>query len=194
MKLPTFEEMSPAVEWNELARKICKRNEENKITDKQVLDEIDESEEDYDEEETPVQSNESATDEDAEMMPVKPREQPTKKPIAPTKAPKEKSTAKPKTTPSAPPAIVDSNNENNESEADDDYNYNESEENDDDDEDREDESIKAADKPEQKNKNILIDGIEVIKETIRDTHIFGKKWKAHRVCLSHLMSCFRWWR
>lgn len=180
MKPPTFEEMSPAVEWNELARKICKRNEENKITDKQVLDEIDESEEDYDEEETPVQSNESATDEDAEMMPVKPREQPTKKPIASTKAPKAKSTAKPKTTPSAPPAIVDSNNENNESEADDDYNYHESEENDDDDEDREDESIKAADKPEQKNKNILLDGIKVIKEI--DTRIFGKQWEAYRVC------------
>lgn len=191
MNPTSSEEISPAVEWNEVARKICKTNEENKITDKQVLDEIDESEEDYDEEETPEQSNESVTEEDAEMMPVKPREQPTKKPIS-TKAPREKSTAKPKTTSSAPPAIVDSNNENNESEADDDYNYNESEENDDDDEDREDESIKAADKPEQKNKNILMDGIKVIKEI--DTRIFGKKWKAFRVCLLHLMFHFRWGR
>ena len=167
MKAHFFEEMSPAIEWNELARKICKRNEENKLTNQQVLDEIDDSEDDYDEEETSEQSNESNTSENSDVVSDK-KEETTKKPVTSTKAPKEKSTAKPKSTTSAPPSVVDSNNENDESEADEDYNY--SEEDDDDDEDREDESILPVEKPDQKNK-ILLDGIKVIKEF--DSRIFG---------------------
>lgn len=169
MKSAFFEEISPAGEWNDLARKICKRHEENKLINQQVLDEIDESEEDYDDEEVTENSNESVTEENAEMLPQKPKEQTTKKPVSSTKAPKEKSTAKPKTT-SAPPAVVDSDNENDESEADDDYDYSED---DDDNEDRENEIIISVDKPDQRSKDILMNGIKVIKEV--ENRIFGKR-------------------
>lgn len=169
MKVAFFDEKSPAIEWNELARKICKRAEENKLTNQQVLDEIDESEEDYDEDdETTESSNESVSESNAELVPPEPKEKTTKKPISSTKAPKEKSTAKPKATTSVPPSVIDSNNENDESEADDDYDYSNEL---DDDEDREDESIKSDDKTSEKNK-ILFEGIKVIKEI--DTRIFGK--------------------
>lgn len=168
MKANFFEEMSPAIEWNELARKICKRNEEFKLNNQQVLDEIDESEEDYDEG-TSEQSSESDTSESSDdTAPEKKKEEVTKKPVASTKAPKEKSTAKPKSTTSAPPSIVDSNNENDESEADDDYDYGN-----DDDEDREDESILPVETNKiDKSKSILLDGIKVIKDF--DDRIFGK--------------------
>lgn len=159
--------MSPAVEWSELARTICKRNEENKLNNQQVLDMIDESEEDYDEEETPEQSNEN--DENSEVLPVQPKEETTKKPVPVTKAPKVKSTAKPKSTTAAPPSVVDSDNENDESEADENYDYSEE---DDDDEDREDETISRVEDPVMKKNNILLDGIKVIKEI--DNRIFGK--------------------
>lgn len=139
MKVAVFEQPSPAQEWNELARKICKRNEENKLNNQEVLDEIDESEEEYDDEEPTDVSIEGADHNDAEIV----REKTTKKPVTSTKVPKEKSTAKPKVTTSAPPSVVDSNNENDESEADDDYNYD-----DDDDEDREDERT-------DKDKNVI---------------------------------------
>lgn len=167
MKSTFFEEMSPTIEWNDLARKICKRNEENKLTNQQVLDEIDETEEDYDEDDTTEQSNESVTDENSEIVHTQAKvEKTTKKPILSTKAPKEKSTAKPKSTTSQPPAVIDSNNENDESEADENYDYSEE------DEDKEDESIVRDEKPDQKNKNILLDGIKVIKEF--DSRIFGE--------------------
>lgn len=166
LKSSFFEEMTPAIEWNDLARKICKRNEENKLNNQEVLDEIDDSEEDYDEEETTEKSNESISNENSEVIKSEKKEETTKKPVTSTKAPKEKSTAKPKSTTYAAPSVVDSNNENDESEADDDYAYD-----DDDDEDREDESITSAEKPDQ-NKNILLDGIKVIKEF--DSRIFGK--------------------
>lgn len=171
MKAAFFEERSPAIEWNELARKICKRNEENKLNNQEVLDEIDETEEDYDDEENSENSNETATDANSELVPKDPKdvkEKTTKKPVSSTKAPKEKSTAKPKATTSVPPSVIDSNNENDESEADDNYDYSDEI---DDDEDREDESIKSDDKPDEKNK-ILLDGIKVIKEI--DSRIFGK--------------------
>jgi hypothetical protein len=148
MKATFFEEMSPAIEWNELARKICRRNEENKLNNEQVLDDIDETEDDYDED-----------DESQDLLDIEKAS--TKKPLPSTKAPKEKPTAKPKATSSVPPSIVDSNNENDESEADEDY-YNEDE-----DEDSEDESI--AEKPD---KNILLDGIQVIKKV--ENRIFGE--------------------
>lgn len=166
MKATFFEEMSPAIEWNELARKICKRDEENKLTDKEVLDEIDESEEDYDDEEETSDSNNEDNSEDIDLPETK--EATTKKTILSTKAPKGKSTAKPKTTTSVPPFVVDSDNENDESAADENYDYNED---DDDDEDREDESIGRAEKPE-KNKKILMDGIEVIKKV--ENSVFGE--------------------
>lgn len=163
MQVAVFDQVSPAQEWNELASKICKRNEENKLNNQEVLDEIDESEdEDYDEEDNTENSVEGADNEDAELISDK-KEKTSKKPISSTKAPKEKSTAKPKITTSAPPTIVDSNNENDESEADDDYNY------DDEDEDREDESI-TGDK--QDAKTILADGINVIQDV--DNRIFGE--------------------
>lgn len=166
MKATFFEERSPAVEWNELARKICKRNEENKLNNQEVLDEIDESEEEYDDEEDTVISKETVTESNSELVPPEPKEKITKKPLSSTKAPREKSTAKPKATTSVPPSVIDSNNENDESEADENYDYSDEIE---DDEDREDESIKSD--PEEKNK-ILLDGIKVIKEI--DSRIFGK--------------------
>jgi hypothetical protein len=165
MKSTFFEEMSPALEWNELARKICKRNEENKLVDQEVLDDIvDEDEEEYDDD-----TSDEDQEEGAEMIPVNPKEKekPSKKPTPSTKAPKEKSTAKPKTTTSMPPAVIDSENENDESEADDDYNYSEEDE---DQEDREDEAI--IEKTE-KNKDVLVDGITAIKEVV-DNGLFGK--------------------
>lgn len=175
MQSTFFEEVSPAIEWNELARKICKRNEENKLTNQQVLDEIDESEEDYDNEDDVLeQSSEKVANENAELIPVKPKEETSKKPIVPTKAPKEKSTAKPKTT-STTPTVVDSIDENDESESDDDYDYTpEDLDEDSDEDDREDESITGdVEKAEKsKSKNILLDGIKVIKDI--DNRIFGK--------------------
>lgn len=165
MKATFFEEMSPAIEWNELARKICRRNEENKLNDKQVLDDIDETEDDYDED----ADNDDDGDDDSDIQEedsIKEKVS-TKKPIVPSKAPKEKPTAKPKATSSVAPSVVDSNNENDESAADDDYDYNEEDE-DDEDEDREDESI-----TEKPDKNILLDGIQVIKKV--ENRIFGKK-------------------
>jgi hypothetical protein len=166
MKATFFEEMSPVIEWNELARKICKRNEENKITDKQVLDEINDAEDDdYDEDE----QDDGQSDEDDDIEFTKVKIPAGKKAVPSTKAPKEKSTVKPKSTTSVPPSIVDSDNENEESEADDDYDYNEDnneEEDEDDEEDREDESI--SEKPD---KNILFDGIQIIKKV--ENRIFG---------------------
>lgn len=163
MKANFFEEMSPAMEWNELARMICKRNDENKMTNEQVLDEIDETEDDdYDEDEDDLLETENAAKEKVS----------TKKPIAATKAPKEKSTAKPKPTTSAAPSIVDSNNENDESTADDDYDYNEDDDEDEDDEEREDEKALDESITETKpDKNILLDGIQVIKQV--ENSIFG---------------------
>lgn len=162
MKVAVFDQMSPAVEWNALASKICKSNEENKLTDKEVLDEIDASEDDeYDDEEDTIEGD---SNEDAEMIDAdSKKEKLAKKPLPPSKPVKEKSTAKPKVTTSAPPAIVDSNNENDESAADDDYNY------DDEEEDEEDESI-IDDKEDRKT--ILVDGISVIKNV--DDAIFGE--------------------
>lgn len=168
MKAAFIEERSPAIEWNELARKICRRNLENKLNNQEVLDEIDESEEDYDDEENSENSDESATDANSELVPNDPKEKSTKKPVSSTKAPREKSTAKPKATTSVPPSVIDSNNENDESEADENYDYSDEV---DGDEDREDESIKTDDKSDEKNK-ILLDGIKVIKEI--DNRIFGK--------------------
>jgi hypothetical protein len=107
MKATFFEEMSPGIEWNELGRKICKRNEENKLVDQEVLDDIvDEDEEDYDDE--PVDNSDEDREENAEMIPVDPKEKEatTKKPMPSTKAPREKSTAKPKTTTSVPPSVI----------------------------------------------------------------------------------------
>lgn len=165
MKSTFIEEMSPAIEWNELARKICKRNEENKLVDKEVLDDIvDDDEEEYDDDSN--DSSDENQEENAEMIPVDPKEKEstTKKPTKSTNAPKSKSTIKPKTTTSVPPSIIDSNNENDESEADDDYDYSEE----DDDEDQEDERITT----EEKSKDALLDRINVIKEVV-DKTIFG---------------------
>ena len=173
MKLSFSEEMSPAVEWNELARKICKRNEENKLNNEQVLEEIDD-EDDYDDVTDDDDDDDDDDDNDdpddkAVETPTKEKVS-TKKPIAPSKAPKEKSTAKPKTTTTstAAPAVVDSNNENDTSEGEDEYEYNE--EDDDDEEDREDESI--SEKPD---KNLLPEVIDVIKKV--EDRIFGKSFK-----------------
>lgn len=166
MKVAVFDQMSPAVEWNALASKICKSNEENKLTDKEVLDEIDASEDDDydDEEEDTIEGN---SNEDAEMIDADyKKEKLAKKPLPPSKQPKEKPTAKPKIVTSAPPAIVDSNNENDESAADEDYNY------DDEEEDEEDESITGDDKEDRKT--ILVDGISVIKNV--DDAIFGESF------------------
>lgn len=166
MKVAVFDQMSPAVEWNELARKICKSNEENKLTNQEVLDEIDASDDDEYDDELPSEDNlEGTSNEDAEMIDAdSKKEKLSKKPLPPSKQPKEKSTAKPKVTTSAPPAIVDSNNENDESAADEDYNYEDEEE------DEEDESITGDDKEDRKT--ILVDGISVIKNV--DDAIFGK--------------------
>lgn len=191
MKATFYEEMSPAIEWNELARSICKRDEENKLTDKEVLDVIDESEDDYDDE---VEPTENVLEEDSEDVDISEwkEEATTKKAIPSTKAPKEKSTAKPKTTTSVPPLVVDSNNENDESAADENYDYSEE---DDEDEDREDESIVRVEKPIN-NKNILMDVIEVTKKKI-DNRIFGENFKKFdAVWLSwHLQFDYfrRWW-
>lgn len=172
MKSTFFEEMSPAIEWNELARNICKRNEDNKLTNQEVLDEIDESEEDYDnEEDTSELASDKIKNENAEVIPVNPKEETTKKAVAPTKAPKEKSTAKPKTTTTSTPSVVDSIDENDESESDDDYDYTPEDLDDDEEEDKEDESIAGVETPD-KNKNILLDGIKVIKDI--DKRIFGE--------------------
>jgi len=164
MKPPTFfEEMSPVAEWNELARKICKRNEENKLTNQQVLDEIEDTdEEDYDDDEDDdVLTSNSESDETKEGTTKKKVEASTTTSTSTTtmKAPKEKSTIKPKLTSSEPPSIVDSNNENDESEADEDYDYSE--------EDKEDESI-----PDEPYRNVLLDGVKVIKDI--DSRIFGE--------------------
>lgn len=167
IKSPTiFEDMSPAAEWSELARKICKRNDEYKIDNQEVLDELEEEDEDYDDG-VEGDDDDEESDEDTEMVP--PKVKTTKKPISSTKAPKEKSTAKPKLTTSVPPAIVDSDNENDESEADDDY---DSDEERDYDEEVEDESI-ATEKPDQsKSKNVLLNTIKVIQDF--DNRIFGE--------------------
>lgn len=171
VKAPTvFEDMSPAAEWNELARKICKRNDEYKIDNQEVLDELEEEDEDYDEGDDDEDDDENDSDEDTEMVPPVVKVSTTKKPIPSTKAPKEKSTAKPKLTTSVPPSIVDSDNENDESEADDDY---DSDEERDYDEEVEDESI-ATEKPDQteKTKNVLLNTIKVIQDF--DNRIFGE--------------------
>lgn len=164
------EEMSLAIEWNEFARKVCKRYEENKKIDQQVLDKIEETDDDYDDEETDDDNDADETPMDVEKLPVKPKEQEnsTKKPISTTKAPKEKTSVKPKSTPSVPPTIVDTGNENGESQGDDDYDYNE----DIDEEDREDESIREDETSDEKKKNVLLDGIKVI--TNVDSGIFGE--------------------
>jgi len=171
MKLSFSEEMSPAVEWNELARKICKRNEENKLNNEQVLEEINDEDEyddvtDDDDDDDDDDDNDDPDDKSVDTVKEKVS---TKKPIVPSKAPKEKSTVKPKTitttTSTAAPAIVDSNNENDTSEGEDEYEYNEND--DDDEEDREDESI--SEKPD---KNLLLEGINVIKKV--ENRIFGK--------------------
>jgi len=166
------EEMSLAIEWNDFARDVCKRYKENKKIDQEVLDKIDEDDYDDDEDEEVDDSDNSdeETPLDVEKLPVKPKEQEksTKKPIPTTKAPKEKTTAKPKSTPSVPPHVIDSGNENDESQADDDYNeddYNE----DDDDEEREDEAIEET---SSEKKNNLINGIKVITDV--DSGIFGE--------------------
>lgn len=163
------EEMSLAIEWNDFARQVCKRYKENKKIDQEVLDKIDEDDDDdYDDEESDDGDDESEeTPMDVEKLPVKPKEQEksTKKPIPTTKAPKEKTTVKPKATPSVPPTVIDTGNENDESQGDDDYDYNEN----DDDEDREDEAIETSD---EKRKNVLLDGIKVITDV--DSGIFGK--------------------
>lgn len=164
MKATFFEDESPAAEWNELARKICKRNDEYKIDNQEVLDELEEEDEDYDEDE----DEDSDSDEDTEFVPPKVQRTSTKKPIPTSKAPKEKTTIKPKVTTSVPPTIVDSDNENDESEADDDY---DSEEERDYDEEIEDESI-VTEKPEAKNKNVLMNTIKVIQDF--DNRIFGE--------------------
>jgi hypothetical protein len=85
MKSTFFEEMSPAIEWNELARKICKRNEENKLVDQEVLDDIvDEDEEEYDDD-----NSDEDQEENAEMIPVDPKEKEkektSKKPVPSSK-------------------------------------------------------------------------------------------------------------
>ncbi|XP_070499542.1 protein artichoke [Chironomus tepperi] len=170
MKLSFSEEMSPAVEWNELARKICKRNEENKLNNEQVLDEINDEDEyddvtDDDDDDDDDDDNDDPDDKTVDIVKEKVS---TKKPIVPSKAPKEKSTARPKTTTTtttAAPAVVDSNNENDTSEGEDEYEYNE-EDADDDEEDREDESI-----AEQPDKNLLPEVINVIKKV--ENRIFG---------------------
>jgi hypothetical protein len=165
MKAAFFEDVSPAAEWNELARKICKRNDEYKIDNQEVLDELEEEDEDYDEDD----DDDNDSDEDTELVPPKVKIPSTKKPLSSTKAPKEKTTMKPKVTTSSPPSVIDSDNKNDESEADDDY---DSEEERDYDEDIEDESI-ATDKPDQpKNKNVLMNTIKVIQDF--DNRIFGE--------------------
>jgi hypothetical protein len=164
-----FEDMSPAAEWNELAKKICKRNDEYKIDNQEVLDELEEEDEDYDDGEDEEDDDENDSDEDTEMVPPKVKVPTTKKPIPSTKAPKEKTTAKPKATTSVPPSVVDSDNENDESEADDDYDSNEER---DYDEEVEDESI-TTEKPDQsKTKNVLLNTIKVIQDF--DNRIFGE--------------------
>lgn len=173
MNANDHEEMSLAIEWNDFARKVCKRYEENKKIDQQVLDKIEETEDDdYEDEETDDDNDADEIPADVEKLPVKPKEQEkitTKKPIPTTKAPKEKTSTKPKSTPSVPPKVVDTGNENDESQGDDDYDYNE----DSDEEDREDESILKGETSDEKKKNVLLDGINVIKEV--DNAIFGEK-------------------
>lgn len=165
------EEMSLAIEWNDFARDVCKRYKDNKKIDQEVLDKIDDD--DYDDEEEEIDETDDSDEEtpmDVEKLPVKPKEQEkaTKKPIPSTKAPKEKTTAKPKSTPSVPPHAVDSGNENDESQADDDYNEDDYNEEDDDEEDREDEAIAET---SSEKKNNLINGIKVITDV--DSGIFG---------------------
>lgn len=171
MKATFFEEMSPAIEWNELARKICKRNEDNKLTNQEVLDEIDETDDDYDDDTDDDDDDDSDEDDpDDEIIVEKKKEEtPTKKPLPTQKVPA-KSTPKPKPTPSHPPSIVDSDNENDESEADEEYDYDEKE-NPDDSEDREDESI-VEDTSVEPDKNLLLEGIKAIKKV--ENRIFGK--------------------
>lgn len=166
MKATFFEEMSPAIEWNELARKICRRNEENKLNNQQVLEEIDDETEDDDYDDDDDDDEDEDDDEPIEMEDAV--KLPTKKPITVTKAPKDKTPAPKKTVSTAAPSVVDSNNNNNENDGstvDDDYDYNEND--DDEDEEREDESI-VEDKPD---KDILFDGIQVIKKV--ENRIFG---------------------
>jgi Leucine-rich repeat (LRR) protein len=150
-------EISPFIEWNDLARKICKRNEENKLHNAEVLDEINEDEDndEYDDEE-----EDEYYDENTEPI----RESVTKKPVQEiTKKPSVQSAEK--TTESD---VVDSNNviitEDGE------YDYEEDDEDEDDIEDEDEEEDMEDERiPEDKEildpekTKILIDGVNVIR-------------------------------
>lgn len=192
MKATFFEEMSPAIEWNELARKICKRNEENNKNNKEVLDEIDDTD-DYDDDDDSEDNDEENDDDSDENDPddeviieQKKEETSTKKPVKTEKVPV-KSTAKPKHTTSQPPSVVDSDDKNEESETDEEYDYDEK--NDiDDSEDREDESIveESSVKPD---KNLLLDSINAIKKV--ENRIFGElNKKTSKMSLKTILNIF----
>ncbi len=158
--------MSPFIEWNDLARKICKRNEENKLNNAEVLDEIDEDEDsdEYDEE---SDDDDEYYDENIESATKK------SEPTTPKAIETPKPTIIAEKTSTAAPDVVNSNDEIISSDGD--YEYEETDDEDlDEEEDMEDERL-----PEEKivivdqdNKKVLIDGVTVIRDI--ENRLFGK--------------------
>lgn len=166
--------MNPYIEWNELARKICKRNEENKINNAMVLDEIDEDEDDEEYEDEEDEDEDYYEDNNEIGVVTKPTIESTKKPS--TQKPSEivPSSEKPAPTTStstSKPAVVDS--KQNDIIEDGDYEYDDENEEDDDDsdEDIEDERTDIRINSE-KDKKVLLDGVNIIQEI--EKRMYGK--------------------
>lgn len=109
-----IDDMNPAIEWNELARKICKRDEENKLVNEQILEAINEDVDDDDYDTDDVEYDDDIIEE-PELTQEKVIEKSTKKPTKMEKVVSKSTTVKPSTSSSA---VVDSDDG-----SDDDYEY-----------------------------------------------------------------------
>lgn len=163
--------MSPYIEWNELARKICKRNEENKLINSQVLDAISDDEDDEEYDDTDEMDTEEYYDDVKEAT--------TKKSVSTEATPVSTSTGKvpqkaPVLTSTQKPAVVDS--KQNDIIEDGDYEYTEEEDGEESEEDLEeeieDERTDIKIDVEKKDRKVLFDGVNVIREI--ESRIYGE--------------------